>query len=356
MRIVFKDRIRRFLRKHPQLLYIQKCVSGMKNPDFVNIMTEEEGTVLRIRNATNHIYGIDDNHSKTQYNININTAGDGFFALYRATLNYLYFADMLSMEPLVIWGREIAYTEIDDSELGDNAFAYYFDIINDGHEAIGTYKVDSIWAHQSFAESFKGYDESGYGYNDSYIRLLGRVARKYISINEITQEKLDLDVSKLCNMDKALGVHIRGTDYKQQCKNHPTMVGIDDYFIAVDKAIKKDGYEFIFLATDDKELLEQFINKYGTMVFVYDDVIRLSGKESVAFSKNDRKRHNYLLGYEVLRDAYTLSLCNGFIGSMSQVGIGVRILKASKEQEFSYLEILDKGINKKGKDFERPDK
>ena len=46
----------------------------------------------------------------------------------------------------------------------------------------------------------------------------------------------------------------------------------------------------------------------------------------------------------MLRDMYTLSLCDGFIAGMSQVSLAVRIFKKSRDEEFNNLCILNNGM------------
>lgn len=358
-----KESVKKILGKFPILLYWQKCISGMKNPEYMKTISGEGGMIFRICERG---YSSDEhsekNCDKIAYNISINNSGDGFFALFRASLNYLYFSSTLNLEPYIIWGTNVAYYEKNNPIFADNVFLYYFNQVS--NNCIDSYKyvIDSMWAHQTIAENIKGTSNGGYYTNDDYIFKLGRIIKKYISLNKFTQNKISLDLRKIeinkrDNSDKEkrwLGIHIRGTDYKQNCIEHPAMPSIVDYYEVIDELLKKNIFDEIFLATDDSDFQADFISRYGEKVHFYSDVLRLSGDESVAFSNNKRENHKYLLGYEVLRDAITLSLCDGLICGLSQVSIAVRMFKAARDAEFDYLHIIDKGINYKGKKFERP--
>lgn len=342
-----KTTVKQFLQKHPKLLYVQKCISGLRNPDFVKFMSGEGSNILRLES-----YG-QKNANAVVYKIEINTSTDGFFALFRATLNYLYFADLLHMEPFVIWGKEVPYAELEVFQGTDNPFAYYFkqtSLIDEKEVLQSEYLIQSMWSHQSIAENLKT-QAQGYDHTEAYLRKMGEIAKKYIAFNEVIDQRLQRDYKSLSFNGRVIGIHVRGTDYRTTYKNHPVMVANEEYFTIIDHLLAEDIFEEIFLATDDLDILRAFIEHYGERVKCYKDVIRGEGNVSVAFSNMRRENHKYLLGYEVLRDSYTLSMCKGFIGNLSQVSIGVQILKYSREDTFEYINIIDNGIHNKGQAF-----
>lgn len=345
-----KTTVKQFLQKHPKLLYVQKCISGLRSPDFIRFMSGEGSNVLRLESHGQK------NGNAVVYKIEINTSTDGFFALFRATLNYLYFADLLHMKPVVIWGKQVPYAETYTFQGTDNAFAYYFKqtaSIAEAEILQSKYMVQSMWSHQSIAENIKE-QAQGYDRTENYLRKMGETARRHISFNEITNQKLCKDLESLSFNGRVLGLHVRGTDYRTTYKNHPVMAANEDYFAIVDHLFAEKAFEQIFLATDDLEILHAFIERYGECVKYYQDVTRGDEKTSVAFSRLKREHHHYLLGYEVLRDAYTLSRCEGFIGNLSQVSIGTQILKYSRSESFKFINIVDRGIHKQGQKFAPP--
>ena len=78
---------------------------------------------------------------------------------------------------------------------------------------------------------------------------------------------------------------------------------------------------------------------------MYADVFRSDNDTSVAFSKSDRKYHHYLLGYEIARDMYTLSLCDGLVAGKSSVSYLSNLYKHSRDEEYEYMKIIDNGNN-----------
>ena len=49
------------------------------------------------------------------------------------------------------------------------------------------------------------------------------------------------------------------------------------------------------------------------------------------------------MGYEVLRDAYTLASCNSMLCGLSNVSYVTRIIKQSTENNYEKIVVLDKG-------------
>lgn len=92
--------------------------------------------------------------------------------------------------------------------------------------------------------------------------------------------------------------------------------------------------------------MKSFENKYGEKLCYYKDVERGSTNKSVAFCKNNREQHKYLLGLEVIRDMYTLSKCDSLIAGVSQVPICAQINKISRGEKYEVVKIIDKGINR----------
>ncbi len=81
-------------------------------------------------------------------------------------------------------------------------------------------------------------------------------------------------------------------------------------------------------------------------LLIYNDVFRSKSGLPVHKQENDRLRHKYLLGFEVLRDMYTLVKCNGFIAGRSQVSLSVQIYKKMCNEQFEDFCILDNGMQK----------
>ncbi|MBQ6786605.1 MAG: O-fucosyltransferase family protein [Lachnospiraceae bacterium] len=296
------------------------------------------------------------NKDKVLYVIRNGKSGYGFFALYRETLKYLAFADRFNLVPVIVWDRNIPYAEDEPIIEKMNPFEYYFQqpVGITEEEALKSYNVilaEEAHITDSFLDVENNGNGSGYKINAIFINQLARIARKYIVMNDTLNNELNREINEVLEGRRTIGVHIRGTDYKQNYNNHPMYVSEEEYIQAIDDLIKKQHYEQIFLATDDQDILNYMIMRYGKKIIYYNDVKRVSGTESVAFSEDNRKNNKYKLGVEVLRDMLTLSYCDAIVSGVSQVSICAKITKLSRNEKYCDEVELYHGVNKNNKIF-----
>lgn len=281
------------------------------------------------------------------YYIEINGGMAGFFALLRKTLDYLCYADELGMLPYINYTDDNLYSEKRRIRGTKNTFEYYFEQPCNVNYPIFPWNTNVIKSNRYNSDEIEiRYNKKQFSYiiEESYIDKMAYIYHKYITLSDYTEKYIRHFVRIKLNHKKTLGVHIRGTDFNKSFNNHPVPVTVEEYVEKIQAGITKYGYEQVFVATDDKRCLEKIRGKFKVPLVYYDDVVRSENDKSVAFSKNDRKNHRYLLGLEVLRDAYTLVACSGFVGCLSQIDICVQIIKKSKGKSYQYLQIIDNGI------------
>lgn len=276
--------------------------------------------------------------------------GYGFFAEFHTMLQKLIFAERLHLKPYVYWGKKFLYYEemIEDTR---NAYEYFFEAVNgDLGDKIDTAELltNSKMGQASWVEDKY---ERGYDLSPEYLKKASEVYKKYIHLNLNTSKKIQKEISGLLGKKETLAVHYRGTDFKVNYDNHPVCVTIEQELEAIKKAMKEEKFEQIFLATDDKQAIAAFETAFSGKIVYYQDVVRGDDTTSVAFSDSTRDKHHYLLAYEVLRDMLTMSACEGLIAGVSQVSICARIAKASREETYRFLQIIDNGKNYNHKKF-----
>lgn len=316
----------------------------LNDEEYVDFFLNREIDPLLLEFKTNGKEHLD----KRFFVINETGRGYGFFAEVHATLAKLAFADMFSMTPIISWGKDYLYYESQGVDGIYNAYEYFFEqptrFANDDTKnacfVCHSKSSQGVWIEQNL--------EKGPDISLSYEKKMSDIYKKYIRFNKKTEDMLEKEIKKTLQGKKTLGVHFRGTDFKMNYDNHPIAVTIEQEFAAIDEAIRLHGFEQIFLATDEIKAVDAFREKYGDRIVWYKDVFRGDTNVSVAFSKSEREHHHYWLGYEVLRDMYTLSWCDGFIAGISQVSICARIAKRAREQEYLYLNIIDNGKSHSG--------
>lgn len=279
--------------------------------------------------------------------IDMEESHSGFFAEHNRLLALLYFADKYDMKPVVKYHAGYCYAEKHPVNGTKNPFEYYF-------EQPAGISLDELKSYKRVFRSRKenSYevnklcdDPNGYNRSEQYLNEMARITAKYIRPNSIVKTKLDKEIGDLLGECRTLAVHVRGTDFRQNFNGHPVSVSVDEYLETTVSTFHKGAYDKVFLATDDSEALEKYRRQFGDKLVYYQDVVRSRGDDTVMHSDMPRENHHYLLGYEVLRDMYTLAACDGLIAGLSQVSYAARIQKKSTGKEYADLVILDKGIN-----------
>lgn len=343
-----KEKIKKFILRNRHLKYAYIFMSNRKNEKFIDdvFRLREDPLLLNVNNRGN-LY-------PNNYICEIKPVrkNEGFFSIFRRTLNGLYFSDFINAVPYIFYTQDFLYCEKHEINGAENPFEYYFEqVSNISQEEVSQSKlvIDYSIGNNRLAESLNYKYGISYHVQDEYIEALGNVMRKYIRLNKPTCKYIYDSINRVIHSKKTLAIHVRGTDYRKHYKFHPNMLQPSDYFPIIDKAIEEEGFEQIFLATDDSEMLSLFKVRYNSMLVYYDDVFRGNNSEGVHTSNANREHHHYLLGLEVLRDMYTLAACDGFIAGMSQVSMAARIAKASSGEKFKYIKIIDKGLVQSGK-------
>lgn len=281
--------------------------------------------------------------------------GFGFFAEVHLIIQKIIFAECFHLKPYVYWGKNFLYYE-EEIEETQNAYEYLFEAINeDLRDKIDTADLltkskmgQAGWAVDRY--------KRGYDLSPEYLERAADVYKRYIRLKPEVSNKIQNEIREILDGKKTLAVHYRGTDFKMNYDNHPVCVTIEQELEEIRNAMKQEGFEQIFLATDDKAAIAAFETEFAGKVVFYHDVVRGDDTTSVAFSESNRKGHHYLLAYEVLRDMLTLSACEGLIAGVSQVTICARIAKASRGEAYEFLRIIDNGKNHNRKKFKASSK
>ncbi len=287
------------------------------------------------------------NPSKWVYWISLNDKGNGFFALFNRMLRYLAYADYYHLTPLITYGNE--GLNVDPNMAGNNTvFDYYFnqpsniDVnrLTEQKHLIKSRYVDSQMLFESIQDNVE------YLLTEKEILRLGKVFKQYVTFNDETQKRLDSKHLNVLSDQRILGVHIRGTDFRNINKHHPKFIDEQTYFDVIDPALESKQYDGVFLATDDVDLLESFKSRYTDKLYYHQDVFRSDKKENLASQDAQRTKHQYLSGLEVLLDVYTLAHCHGLVAGLSQVSLAARIMNVALAKPYQDTTILSKGFHR----------
>lgn len=265
------------------------------------------------------------------YIINRGAGGAGFFSNYAWVMGHVVFAAKLGYIPVVdMKNYPTLYSEgvPVDGEL--NAWNYYFDNVGgvDLEEAYQSnkYIMAKDMPLHKYAEK---YCETEYRFPTAQaIDYYYPVIQKYMKIKEQHILAFSEEWEKnIRGLKKMIGVHIRGTDMKNNL-GHPMPAPVEQYFNEIVKMLCEDeDIEGIFLATDEKKVVHQFENFFQRKCkIVTNDAFRSEEQRSTHQTgiheqkvTNPRKNHRYKMGLEVLKDAWCLSQCDYLVCGHSNI-------------------------------------
>ena len=357
-----KHGLKPFIKNHKKLYFFTKCLKERNNSEFIDKVLETNANWLYFQHRGEAC------SDKIVYDITIGRKGYGFFAEYRDMLDFLYFADEHGLTPSVEFGELFNYEPF--------SFTKYFKPVSGlAREDVLVAKnvVEAIDKHRYGLNRFATHDNA-YGVTDEYVSSRAFVTAKYIELSD--EMKIYIDESKQgfsdikdaakrgfsdikdasqevlsdMSMSNVLGVHVRGTDFKAGYIDHPAFVTFEEYLEKTIEVMEKKGFEKVFIATDDDGALDLFKSHLGDKLLYFTDVNRATGDKAVVF--DDKTLSPFELGKQVLRDMMTLAECGGIIMGLSNVGVCSLITNKAKFPEFKSVTILDKGINKTGRDFD----
>lgn len=273
------------------------------------------------------------NRIRAKYYIIIRSEGGaGFFSNYMWVLGHVVFARRLGYIPVVdMKNYPTLYSEDITVDGVDNAWNYYF-------ENIGGVSLEEAYASDKYVV---GKDKYLTKYAEKYSASIYRfptekmvvyyypIIERNIRIREDLKREYEQEWRrKTEGAGHILGVHIRGTDMKNDL-GHPMPASVDVYLEQTKQMLSEHSeISKIFLATDEnnvRELYEQaFADTRWTLVM--NDAFRVwdhGEKRKVGVHEtvveHPRERHRYLLGKEVLQDAWFLSKCDYLICGYSNI-------------------------------------
>lgn len=185
-------------------------------------------------------------------------------------------------------------------------------------------------------------------YDDMKVEFWHKLFSKLIVPNERTMEYFDNEYNSILKGKKAVGCVVRGTDYtKLKPKYHPRQPEISELVKKLTQFMEKGGYEYIYLATEEKRIADAIKKKFPGKVLenkrVYFDEKYFSDKHNNAISKVhfDRGNDDYLKMLEYMSSINLVSKCDALVAGLcggSEISVYWNGLKYSEKYLF------DKGL------------
>ncbi len=268
------------------------------------------------------------NKNKTFYVIK-RTPGAGLFSNVIFVLNHLLIAKKHNFIPVIdMKNFPTIYSENYKIHKTNNSWEYYFENLN-------KYKLDDVYKSEKVIfTSNRFYRYMTHEINSKNFESI----KKFIKIKKRHINFANNFFNENLKNKKVLGVHYRGTSYKSSA-NHPFPPTKKQIIKKVDKLIKKENFDAIFLCTEEKRYLKLFKERYKNKLF-YIDSFRSNSDN--AFKLYPRKNHRYELGKEILIETLILSKCNTFLHIDTNVSLFVKFFSKNSSPKFI---ILNNGYN-----------
>lgn len=280
------------------------------------------------------------NPNKTFYVIR-RISDSGFFSNVFFVMGHICYAVKKGYVPIVdMQNYSTLYNEKEKIRNTMNAWEYYFKqtenyTLEEVYNSKNVILSDNLYLRDYVPLYVGGHNETLIENKD--ICRLNSILEKYVQIHEELVYEFEEEWNEKFKNNVVLGVHIRGTDMKS-FPNHPSPPTIKEVIEAIRTFSRNNHFDSILLCTDEEDILKSIVEEFGDMVITMESY-RAAADSSVGihFSNNARKNHKYLLGKEVLRDAYLLSKCNFFIYGNSNVAMFSLVLNGEQYQETVYL-------------------
>lgn len=284
---------------------------------------------------------------KKYYIIRRPALGAGFFSNYWWIMGHVVFAHKLGYIPVVdMQNYKTLYSEDVPVQGEWNAWNYYFENVG----SIGLQEAyDSgkyVLAEERPLNKYGNkYCEKVYRYpTEKTIDYYYPIVRDYMVIKPAIRESFESEWNEIKRSDsKVLGIHVRGTDMRNNM-GHPVPATLDKYIECAEKILDSDvQIGSIFLATDEESVIAIFQNYFEqrNIRIYYNKAFRSSNdsKEGKQIGihetelNNPREMHKYLMGLEVLKDAWFLSECDYLLCGHSNITNVVLIWNNNKFED-----------------------
>ncbi|MBR4383611.1 MAG: hypothetical protein IKP64_08640 [Selenomonadaceae bacterium] len=173
-------------------------------------------------------------------------------------------------------------------------------------------------------------------------------------LTENFRAEMDEYADAVLGSHNVLGVLIRGTDYiLSKMGGVRQMATVDDMLPMIREWIDADGYDLIFLATEDQDILERMKKEFGSMIRVVSqvrhsvrdfqnlkllsDLEKKEQEDNVGIAEDNTVNYFYAL--------YLLSKCQSFMASGQCHGWNV--VNSFKQGEFKRRYKFQVGLKSK---------
>lgn len=183
------------------------------------------------------------------------------------------------------------------------------------------------------------------------IKDYAKLYKSFVKLNQKTKEYFDNEYNNIIKDKRVLGVLCRGTDYTaNKPKGHPVQPPIKDVISLVEKKLLDLKCEWIYLATEEKKIAEQFERAFPKKILInkrkyfdeFHEIRNKQGEEArISWVHFDRENDNYYKSLEYFSSINLLSKCTALIAGNCG---GSRTALYLNDNKYEYSYLFDLGI------------
>ena len=250
--------------------------------------------------------------------------GVGFFSNYLYALTHIAYAKDRGWIPVVdMRNYRTLYSETHPVNGSRNDWEHYFIQPVDTRTAYasGRFILSDGWNRKSEYHPIRETDETMELIPDRAAKLRESSPDYTHHRPEIQSTCLNWEQTQFAGK-KILGIHWRGTDKRTPPPGHRPTTPMEDLLAAVRELKDRHEPDLVFLASDEKGVRDR-IEAEIRLPVIEAEAYRLEVGDRrglhLASIRHPRTNHRYLLGLEVLRDAWLLSRCHYLVHGHSNV-------------------------------------
>ena len=242
--------------------------------------------------------------------------GAGLFSNFIYVVNHLLIADKHNFIPVIdMENYPTIYNEKNSIHGTKNAWLYYF-------EPVSKYSLNDVYKSRNVIISTNIFYKT-FVHRIFANKNLLKFSKKIIIKKYIKQKVHKFLTKNLFNKNKTLGIHYRGTSYKDSA-NHPFPPTYSQLVKKIDNLLRIKKFDKIFFASEDKAMFDLILKRYKDKIVYYNSFRSIKDD---AFKRYDRSNHRFKLGEEILIEGLILSKCHTFLFVETNVSTFVRLLK-----------------------------
>ena len=183
------------------------------------------------------------------------------------------------------------------------------------------------------------------------ISKYAKLYKFFVKLNQKTKEYFDNEYKEIIEGKRVLGVLCRGTDYTaNKPKGHPIQPDIDDVIVLVKKKMVDLKCEWIYLATEEKEIADKFEKEFPNQILVnkrkyFDEFHSIRNNQGenarISWVHFDRENDNYYKSLEYFSSINLLSRCTALIAGNCG---GSRTALYLNDNHYEYSYLFDLGV------------